>query len=361
MSQRKGRIGILTAGGDCAGLNAVIAAAVNYGSRLGYEFVGFRRGFEGVLSPMAFQILTHADVRGISHLGGSFLHTTNRGRFGGKKGAGDSNQIPEEILEEARHNLASINVDGLIVIGGDGSLSAALQLAERGVRVIGVPKTIDNDLAATDQTFGFSTALGVAVEALDRVHTTATSHDRVLFVEVMGRHTGWIALKAGLAGGADAILVPEFPFDIDDLVGFLRDRKAEGKGSAVIVVAEGAVVDGKRSYEAGSASEVRFAGVTNRIMHLVEQLAPDEFEMRATVVGHIQRGGTPNARDRNLARAYGVGAIDALERGEDQVMVSLHGQEIITVPMAEAVSRLKAVGQDTLEYSTARKLGVFVH
>ncbi|MCU0315402.1 MAG: 6-phosphofructokinase [Fimbriimonadaceae bacterium] len=361
MSGARGRIGILTAGGDCPGLNAVISGAVHYGIRNGYEFVGFQRGFEGILTPVLTQPLTDKDVSGISHIGGTILHTTNRGRFGGKVGVGNSNQIPDEILEEAKHNLQQLGIDALIIIGGDGSLSAGLQLSEKGVRVIGVPKTIDNDLAATDQTFGFSTALTVAVEALDRVHTTATSHDRLLFVEVMGRHTGWIALKAGLAGGADAILLPEFPFQIDDLVAYLRERRKQNKNSSIVVVAEGAMVEGELSIEDGGSSEVRFAGVTQRIMKRIEQKAPDEFEMRATVVGHIQRGGTPNARDRILARAYGVGAIDALLAGENAVMVSLHGQEVSTVPLIEAVSHLKAVGEDVLEYQVVKKLGIFMH
>jgi len=358
---KRGRVGILTAGGDCSGLNAVIASAVKYGMSVGYEFVGFEKGFEGVLSPMMYRKLDAQAVRGISHLGGTILYSTNRGRFGGKKGVGDGNQIPPEILEMAKNNLEEIGVDSLIVIGGDGSLSAALQLAEYGFRVIGVPKTIDNDLAATDQTFGFSTALAVAVDAMDRVHTTASSHHRVLFVEVMGRHTGWIALKAGLAGGADAILVPEFPFEVEDFVEFLRERKDSGSHSAIVSVAEGAIVAGKKSFEIAGSSEVKFGGVTTRIMQLVEAIAPGEFEMRATVVGHMQRGGSPNARDRNLSRAYGVGAIDALLNGEDRVMVSLRDQKIRTVPIRDAVSTLKAVRSDTLEYQVARKLGVFIH
>jgi len=356
-----GRIGILTAGGDCAGLNAVIASAVKYGTRLGYEFVGFIRGWEGVLTPMEYIPLTPKSVGGITHTGGTILHTTNRGRFGAKKGTGEGRGIPKEILEEARTNLSSIGVDGLIVIGGDGSLSGARQLGEIGVNVIGVPKTIDNDLAATEQTFGFSTAVNVAVEALDRVHTTATSHDRVIFVEVMGRNAGWIALKAGLAGTADAILLPEFPFTLRGLVDFLRDRKARGGKSAIVVVAEGAKLGDKLAADgSGSGEEVHYGGIAHAIMAAVERAAPGEFEMRVNIVGHIQRGGTPNARDRNLAQAYGVAAIDAYHRGERSVMVSLNHSTITTVPLIDATSKLKMVDAGALELATAAKLGVFI-
>lgn len=356
------RVGILTAGGDCAGLNAVIAAAVKYGTSVGYEFVGFRRGYEGVLSPTDTVELTPDTVRGISHLGGTILHSTNHGRFGAKKGEGEVARIPGEVLQEAKANLEQLGVEWLIVIGGDGSLSGALQLAEIGVNVVGVPKTIDNDLAATDQTFGFSTALSVAVDAMDRVHTTATSHDRVLFVEVMGRNTGWIALKAGLAGGASAILVPEFPFHIEDLVEFLRERKHQPTVSAIVMVAEGAIVEGGRVSDGVIAGgETHYGGVSNQLVRMIDAIAPGEFEMRATILGHMQRGGTPNARDRNLARAYGVAAIDAILEEKPRTMVSLRDNDILLVPLDEAVSKLKTVGPDTLEYRTARKLGVFIH
>ncbi len=356
-----GRLGILTAGGDCSGLNAVIASAVKCGIRLGYEFVGFNRGWEGVLSPMHYVTLDAAAVRGISHTGGTILHTTNRGRFGAKKGAGDSRSIPAEILEEARRNLASIGVDGLIVIGGDGSLSGAYQLSQTGVKVVGVPKTIDNDLAATEQTFGFSTAVNVAVEALDRVHTTATSHDRVIFVEVMGRNAGWIALKAGLAGGADAILLPEYEFTLRGLIDFLRERKSRQGMSAVVVVAEGAKLGGKHGTDGVKAGEeVHYGGIAHEIMVAVDRAAPGEFEMRVNIVGHIQRGGTPNARDRNLAQSYGVAAVDAFHKGEYGKMVSLTNQSIVTVPLEDAVARLKCVEANSLELTTAIKLGVFI-
>ncbi|MCG9895123.1 MAG: ATP-dependent 6-phosphofructokinase [Fimbriimonadaceae bacterium] len=358
----KGKVGILTAGGDCAGLNAVIAACVKYGSSLGYEFIGFQRGYEGVLNPPDYRILTPDDVKGISHLGGTILHATNKGRFGAKMGEGDVARIPDDVLEEAATNLKALGCTHLVVIGGDGSLSGALQLSQKGVKVVGVPKTIDNDLAATDQTFGFSTAQSVAVEALDRVHTTATSHDRVLLVEVMGRNTGWIALKAGLAGGADAILVPEFEFSLSALVEYLRGRKAEGKGSAVVVVAEGARIGGQTIGDGIVAGgEKHYGGITNELMARINAAAPGEFEIRNTIIGHIQRGGAPNARDRNLARAYGVAAMDAIDQGLNQVMVSLRDGHIQFVSLTEAVEKLKTVDDTNLEYQTALKLGVFIH
>jgi 6-phosphofructokinase 1 len=301
------------------------------------------------------------DVRGISFLGGTILKTTNRGRFGGKVGAGGVREIPEDILAVAKGNLEAVGVDALIVIGGDGSLSAALQLQQFGVRIIGVPKTIDNDLMATDRTFGFSTAVQVVTDALDRIHTTASSHNRILFVETMGRHAGWIALRAGFAGGADAILLPEFPFKITDLMHFLRYRQ-EKYGASIVVVAEGALIDDKQVIQAtGKSSEVLLGGVSTEIMRALDELAPNEFEMRGTVLGHVQRGGAPNPADRILAKAYGVEAVKAIERGQDGVMVAYQHQNMTTVPIAEACGQLKLVTPDTMEYISARDLGVFIH
>lgn len=355
------RIGILTSGGDCSGLNAVIASAVKTGIAAGHEFVGFIRGWEGVLTPMDYRPLTLEDVRGISFIGGTILKTTNRGRFGGKMGAGGIRLIPKEVLEEAKRNLAELGIDGLIAIGGDGSLNAAMQLAEMGVRIVGVPKTIDNDLSATDRTFGFSTAVQVVVEALDRIHTTASSHNRVLLVETMGRHAGWIALRAGLAGGADAILLPEFPFRIGALVEFLRYRQ-EKFGASIVVVAEGAKINDRLITREGfQSSEVLLGGVANHVMEAIETVAPREFDMRGTVLGHVQRGGTPNAADRILAKAYGVEAIKALDRGQTNVMVAYQDLRMTTVPLSAACGQLKVVTPDTMEFETARDLGIFIH
>lgn len=355
------RIGILTSGGDCSGLNAVIASIVKVGVPLGCEFIGFVRGWEGVLSPMEYRPLGLDDVRGISHHGGTILKTTNRGRFGAKAGEGGVKRIPQEVLEEAKQNLDALGIEALIVIGGDGSLNGALQLAELGVNIVGVPKTIDNDLMATDRTFGFSTSVQVVTEALDRIHTTAASHNRILLVETMGRHAGWIALRPGLAGGADAILLPEFSFRLGALVEFLRYRQ-EKYGSSIVVVAEGAKINDQLVVREGfKASEVTLGGVSNHIMQAIEAAAPGEFEMRGTVLGHVQRGGTPNSADRILAKAYGVGAIKAVLREDYGKMVAYQGQDVTTVPIADACGQLKLVTEDTMEYRTARDLGVFIH
>lgn len=354
-------VGILTSGGDCAGLNAVIASIVRAGVPLGYRFLGFERGWEGILSPMDYRELTLDSIRGISHLGGTILRTTNKGRFGAKEPEGGGvKRIPTPVLEEAKRNLESVGCEGLIVIGGDGSLSGAMQLAELGVNIVGVPKTIDNDLQRTDRTFGFSTAVQIVVDALDRIHTTATSHDRVIFVETMGRHAGWIALRAGLAGGAHAILIPEFPFSPADLVEFLRARKPKSTAT-VVVVAEGAQVDNHYVGKANASGEILLGGVSTHLVNEIEAIAPGEFEMRVTVLGHVQRGGTPNAPDRMLSKAYGVAAINAYHAGKFGHMVRYNCLEMDIVPIAEACGGLKLVTDQTLEYTTARQLGVFIH
>jgi 6-phosphofructokinase len=355
------RIGILNSGGDCAGLNAVISSAVNAGIRIGYEFVGFEKGWEGLLSPMHYRILDRESVRGISFLGGTILGTVNKGRFGAKEGGdGDRRRIPAAVLQEAADNLKSLNCEGLIVIGGDGTLSGALQLAELGVKIVGVPKTIDNDLGSTDRTFGFSTAAQVVVDALDRVHTTASSHERVIFVETMGRSAGWIALRAGLAGGSQAILLPEFPFALTDFVEFLRFRQ-KYRGASVVTIAEGAKVQEQTVSRFSGPGEVRLGGVVHRLMDHVERMAPGEFDMRAIVLGHIQRGGTPNSADRALSKAYGAAAIHAFDQGEYGKMVAYHNLHMVTVPLAAAVGSIKRVTADAMEYQTARQLGIFIH
>ncbi len=353
------RIGILTGGGDCAGLNTVIASIVKAGIPMGYEFIGFEKGWEGVLDPMMYRELTRAEVRGISHLGGTFLGTTNRGRFGAKVGDGEVNRIPKDILDMAKRNLDSLGITGLIVLGGDGTLSGALQLAERGIKLIGVPKTIDNDLHSTDRTFGFSTAVDVAVDAFDKIHTTATSHQRTIFIECMGRHTGWIALEAGLAGNAHAILLPEFPFSISELAAFLKRRNDEGMPS-IVCVAEGITIERDLKHD-HTSSEVQLAGSAHMVMQLVEQELPGELEMRTVVLGHTQRGGSPNAADRILAKRFGVAAMQAYREGRFNHMVSLRSNQIVLQPIGEAVADLKRVTEETPELQTARALGVFVN
>lgn len=353
-------IGILTGGGDCAGLNTVIASIVKTGVRKGYRFIGFYKGWNGVLDKK-YRTLDLDGVRGISHRGGTILGTTNHGRFNAK-GSQDGQTIPREVLEEAKRNLDEIGVDGLIVIGGDGTLSGALQLSALGVKLVGVPKTIDNDLSATDKTFGFSTAVEVAVESLDRIHTTATSHDRVFFVECMGRHAGWLTLEAGMAANANAILLPEFPVDIDELIGFMRHRLST-RGSAIITVAEGVDLGDKLNEEATGyvEQEVRLAGVSTALMSEIERRAPGEFEMRNVILGHTQRGGKPNPEDRILSKRYGVAALEAYDQERFDHMVRLRNGAIEAVPIIEATGEQKRVTHSDPRYRVAEKLGVYLN
>ncbi len=356
------KLGILTGGGDCAGLNAVIASIVKTGVPLGYEFVGFEKGWEGLLDPMMYRTLDLDSVRGISHLGGTILRTSNKGRFAAKVGSGEANRIDAEILKQAKANLDSIGVEGLIVIGGDGTLSGALQLAELGVGLVGVPKTIDNDLGSTDKTFGFSTAVQIAADALDKIHTTAASHDRVFLVECMGRHAGWISLFAGFAGNANAILLPEFEFNLDEFLNFLRQRRENGRFSAVVVVAEGLRMDGKIfSTSNHKSSEVVFGGASENLMRIIAEKAPDEFELRHVVLGHTQRGGSPNSPDRILSKRYGVAAMHAYHAGERDVMIASLNNQMVMVPIADATDQLKLVTHETYEYQAAKALGIYLN
>jgi 6-phosphofructokinase len=356
------KIGIINSGGDCAGLNAVISAVVKTGAARGYSFIGFERGWEGLLD-LVYQDLTLDRIRGISHLGGTILHTTNKGRFAGKAGAGDPHAIDPDILMLAKTNAQSLSLDGLIVIGGDGTLSAAAQLIPYDLKVVGVPKTIDNDLGATDQSFGFQTAVQIAVDAIDNIHTTATSHERTFFIECMGRHAGWISLYAGLAGSANAILLPEFNLNIDNFVSYLQRRRHSGKHSTIVVVAEGLKLAGKGfSHQSGlRQSEIVFGGVSEYLMRTIELNAPEQFEMRHVVLGHTQRGGSPTSADRILAKRYGVEAMLAYERGESGMMVATRNNQMITVPIKEAVDSLKLVTANTYEYAAAKSLGIYLN
>lgn len=327
------RIGVLTGGGDCPGLNAVIRAIVRKGvDAYGDAIVGFRDGWRGVLDN-EYDELTIASTRGILHRGGTILGTSRTNPY--KHDGG-----PDRVQETIR----SLNLDGLIAIGGEDTLGAANRLSEAGVPVLGVPKTIDNDLGATDVTFGFDTALEVATEAIDRLHSTAESHHRILVVEVMGRHAGWIALHSGVAGGADVILIPERPFDVEEVCGLLRRRKARGRNFSIVVVAEGAgphdgqVVAEDQLDEFGHP---RLGGIGHWLQEEIEQRTG--YETRATVLGHIQRGGTPTAFDRVLATRFGLAAIDAVHEGRWGMMPALHGTRIEFVPLADAVAELKTV------------------
>ena len=333
------RIGVLTGGGDCPGLNAVIRAAVRKGvEEYGYEFIGFRDGWKGPLERLT-RPLNVSDVRGILPRGGTIL------------GSSRTNPIKVEGgVERVKENLAAEGVDALIVIGGEDTLGVATVLAAQGVKVVGVPKTIDNDLNATDYTFGFDTAVHVATEAIDRLHTTAESHMRVLIVEVMGRHAGWIALHAGLAGGANAILIPEVEFDIEEVCGWVESRFASSY-APIIVVAEGAQPkDGTmalRTGETDAFGHVRLGGIGEALAQEIERRTGKEA--RTIVLGHTQRGGTPSPFDRWLATRFGLHAVTAIHDGDFGRMVSLRGTDIVRVPLADATTVLKTVPLDVYD------------
>ena len=353
------RVGVLTGGGDCPGLNAVLRGLVKTASfNHDMQIVGFLDGFGGLLRDRMMR-LDSDSVSGILHRGGTILGSSNKDNpFQVPVKAGGEMTF-EDRSDEARRTFERYGLDVLVVIGGDGSLSIAKQLGEKGMPVIGIPKTIDNDLAATDVTFGFDTAVSTACEALDKLHTTAESHGRVMVLEVMGRYAGWIALEAGLAGGGDIILVPEIPFTVESVVGAIKDRKFQGRDYTLIVVAEGAktqggeVVVAKRVAE--STDAIRLGGIGHWLSSQLEQQIDDE--VRVTVLGHLQRGGTPTAYDRILGTRYGVHAAKCAAAGMQNVMVSLRGTEITEVPIAEAVASLRLVDPTSEMVEVARKVG----
>jgi 6-phosphofructokinase 1 len=327
------RIGVLTGGGDCPGLNAVIRAVVRKGVGVhGHEFVGFRDGWRGPLEKSTMP-LGIAEVRGILPRGGTILGSSRTNPFKVENG-----------VERITENLHELGVDALIAIGGEDTLGVATKLAAGGVQVVGVPKTIDNDLNATDYTFGFDTAVNIAMEAIDRLHTTAESHHRALIVEVMGRHAGWIALHAGMAGGANVILIPEQPFSVERVCAYVESR-FQAHYAPIIVVAEGAVPDGGEHavIEKGldAFGHVRLGGIGEWLAQEIEKNTGKEA--RTTVLGHIQRGGTPTAFDRMLATRFGLHAIDAVHEGDWGKMVALRGTDIVRVPLADATTELKVV------------------
>jgi len=331
---------VLTGGGDCPGLNAVIRAVVRKGEQqYGYEFVGFRDGWRGPIEGLTMPLDVER-CRGILPRGGTIL--------------GSSRTNPYKIegaVDRLKATLAGLRIDALVAIGGEDTLGVAHKLGADGVPVVGVPKTIDNDLNATEVTFGFDTAVQVATDAIDRLHTTAESHDRVLVCEVMGRHAGWIATHAGIAGGAAEVLVPEREFDIDKVCEDLRRRHAKGRFASIVVVAEGAkpkegtmVVS---SGEVDAFGHVRLGGIGQLLAEEIEQRTG--FETRVTVLGHIQRGGTPTAFDRVLATRFGVAAIDAVQAGAFDTMVALQAGQIVRVPLSDAVTELKTVDPGLVE------------
>lgn len=353
------RIGIVTGGGDCPGLNAVIRAVAKAAAKRGWETVGFLGGYEGLLEPRRYVPLDYSAISGLLMRGGTILGTANRGKFSAKTGHGESRGLPKELLDETKRGMEALELRALVSVGGDGSLSIAQQLFEQGIPIVGVPKTIDNDLEGTIFTFGFDSAVACATDALDRLHTTAESHNRVMVLELMGRYAGWIALFAGVAGGADVILIPEIPFSYDSVCAKIREREGQGKKFTLIVVAEGArEKDGEFVTSAGQEAnrEARLGGVGAVVAAQVEKRTGQET--RVCVLGHLQRGGSPTPFDRALCSMFGAHAVELIAAGDFGKMVGWQGAQIGAVNISEAVGRLKTVRPDGNLTRTARALGI---
>lgn len=338
------RVGILTGGGDCPGLNAVIRAVVRKGTMFyGDSILGFQEGWRGVLENR-YQLLDLDSIPGIVHRGGTILRTSRTNPFKDSNG-----------LERVKATFAANHLDALIAIGGDDTLGVALKLNQAGLKLVGVPKTIDNDLAGTDFCFGFDTAVNIATEAVDRLHTTAEAHNRIIVVEVMGRDAGWIATYTGIAGGADVILIPERPIQLDQVCDLLKRRHGRGKYFSIVVVAEGARLadQGEQTTQGAKVDEfghVRLGGIGGRLAEEIEKRTG--YETRMVILGHIQRGGTPTAFDRVLATRYGVQAIDMVHQGEFGRMASLHGQMLTSVPLQNALGENRKVDPELYEIAS---------
>jgi len=352
------RIGILNSGGDCPGLNAVIHGVVGAATELGWEVIGFKDGFEGLLPPGDFKVLKRSDTSGILKLGGTILGSTSKGHFAAKVGAGDVALVPQEIIDKAKRTIDQLGIGALIVVGGDGSLTTGMQLYNDGWPIIGVPKTIDNDLAATAMTFGFDSAVTTVVDGLDRLRTTAQSHKRVMVLEVMGRHAGWIALWGGMAGGANVVLLPEIPFSFEKVAEFIKQRDARGAHSTLVVVAEGTKLPDGDVVARASASggEMRMGGVGDIVADRLEKLTGKDT--RACTLGHLQRGGAPTALDRILGARFGVMAVKLAEEGQFGRMVSYQAYHVDSVPIADAVNKLRLVEPDGEVMQAARAIGI---
>lgn len=350
------RIAISTGGGDAPGLNAVIRSVVLAAAHRGWECLGIRHGYDGLMGLDKTVPLGPAEVRGITHLGGTILGTTNRGNpFHWKEKRPDGSEVDHDRSKEVVAEAKRLGIDALVAIGGDGSLGIAMQLYRMGIPIVGVPKTIDNDVGGTVATFGFDTAVQTATEAIDKVHSTAESHDRVMVVEVMGRHAGFIALNSGLAGSADVILIPEIPFDIRKVVEKIRAREAEGRHFSIVVVAEGARPKG------GGVSLIdpehhRLGGIGDKVAHSIEGMTGKET--RSMVLGHLQRGGSPTTFDRLLSLRFGAAAVRLIAEKKFGYMVALQPPDIVAVAIDEAIARPRHVPLDSDVIATARDLGI---
>ncbi|MBE6049093.1 MAG: ATP-dependent 6-phosphofructokinase [Clostridium sp.] len=362
MAERIKKIALLTGGGDCPGLNAVIRAVTRSAIlNCGYEVIGYKFGYRGLYNN-DFVPLTLESVSGILSKGGTILYSSNKDNLFDYQVEENGKKVKRDVSDVAVENMRKEGVDVLVVIGGDGTLTSARDFSRKGVKVIGVPKTIDNDLASTDVTFGFNTAIDVATEALDRLHTTAESHHRIMICEVMGRGAGWIALESGIAGSADVILIPEIPYNINKIVEKIEERKREGKLFTIIVVAEGAKsIDGDvvvAKIVEDSPDPIRLGGVGNKLANDLERVVKDH-EVRCTVLGHIQRGGITSTYDRILSTRYGVAAIDLINKGKFGEMVCLKGDDISSDSLENVIGqKTKQVNIDGELVTMAKKIGI---
>lgn len=353
----KKRIGILTSGGDCPGLNAVIRGAVKASHQLGYDCVGFLKGYEGLYDPVQYVHLTPDSTRGILNQGGTILGSTNKGRFAATVGVSNRQELDPQLVEGVKQTVDQLGIDGLICVGGDGSLAVAQQFHEQGIPVVGVPKTIDNDLSATAFTFGFDSAIECATDALDRLHTTGSSHERIMVLEVMGRHAGWIALHAGIAGGGDVILIPEIKWNYDDLCHKILHRESQGKKFTLVVVAEGAELPGGALVgEQRDGQQMKLGGVGRAVTDEIERRL--HREARLSVLGHLQRGGKPTTFDRVLATQFGAHAVRLVKENRFGEMICSRPPEMTSVPIMEAVNELRQVDPHGPAVQAARALGI---
>ena len=353
------RIGVVTGGGDCPGLNAVIRAVAKSAQRRGWQAVGILGGYEGLLAPQQTRLLEGELLSGLLVRGGTILGTANQGKFSAKVGHGESRRLPDDLLEETKRGCDELGLIGIVSIGGDGSLSIAQQLYEYGIPVVGVPKTIDNDLAATMMTFGFDSAVACATDAIDRLHSTAESHRRVMVLEVMGRYAGWIAIYAGLAGGADVILIPEIPFNYEAICRKVAEREQSGRNFTIVVVAEGARSAGADFVTATNQPqnrEARLGGIGAQVAAEIQNRTGKET--RSVVLGHLQRGGSPTNMDRALCTIFGAKAVELIAEKKFGQMVSFSGSQITSVPLAEATGQLRTVPLGGGFVTAARSMGI---
>ncbi len=361
MKRQSRRIGVLTGGGDCPGLNAVLRAIVRTAQNdYDMEVIGFSDGYEGLIENR-FRVLGSKDVSGILSQGGTILGTSNRADpFKYPVMQGDEEFVYLDRSQQGVLNYESLGLESLIAIGGDGTMAASAGMVTKGLQIVGVPKTIDNDLMGTDVTFGFDTALQIATDAIDRIHTTAQSHHRVMLVEVMGRYAGWLALGSGLAGGGDIILIPEIPYDISAICDAIRRRNAQGKTFSIVVVGEGAHPMGGQMHVSrtvkNSPDAIRLGGVSHRIAAQLEALT--HIECRVTILGHLLRGGSPSAHDRMLAMRFGIESVHLVAAGNTGRMVSLKGNEITSVPISEVAGKQRKVTPDHPWIKAANSLGI---